>query len=152
MVAVEILSVTRIEAGVPKESPGARVFREVDETLAAVVARNQCSFMPNTAELVAGCDAKLSIVARAVVAARKRLDRSGSKAARLKVSGYTQTTGNPDADRTLSAGRAEIILRELLARGVPAFGIYAEGKKDVRSFAEPAPGQCYDVRPVFWIH
>jgi outer membrane protein OmpA-like peptidoglycan-associated protein len=99
--------------------------------------RNQCSFKTDTAELERGCDAKMKRLANALVDAKKKLNGAGVKSYTFVVSGHTDSSGNAAHNKELSARRAEVVVKELAAKGVPASEIEAVGMGSERPLVKP---------------
>jgi outer membrane protein OmpA-like peptidoglycan-associated protein len=119
-------------------SSTAKVEREVNQRLLAESRKNQCSFKSGTAELEKGCDAKAQRLARALVDAKKRLAAVGvTKSFKFVVSGHTDSTGAAERNKALSAERAAVMVRQLVAKGVPADEIESVGMGSEQPIEKP---------------
>jgi outer membrane protein OmpA-like peptidoglycan-associated protein len=114
-----------------------KAAKEVNAKLLAEGRKNQCSFKTDTDQLEPGCDQKLKKLANALVEAKKRLSLAGVTSYRFEVSGHTDTTGKPEHNRELSARRAAVIERELVARGVSKSEIISVGMGSDRPLVKP---------------
>ena len=99
--------------------------------------KNQCSFKSGTDVLDAGCDAKLKKLAAALIDAKKQLDGAGAKSYKFEVSGHTDSSGDAAKNKKLSEQRAETIVKELVARGVPRNEIIAVGFGSEKPLVKP---------------
>ncbi|HYG69912.1 MAG TPA: OmpA family protein [Anaeromyxobacteraceae bacterium] len=114
-----------------------KLEKSINQKLLEEGRRNQCSFKTDTAVLEPGCDAKMKRLANALVDAKKRLNGAGVKNFTFVVSGHTDTTGQAKRNENLSAERAEVIRKELVARGVPANEIESVGMGSRRPVVKP---------------
>ena len=120
--------------GIAKKATGAagdaakgKVEKDVNAKLLAEGRKNQCSFKTDSDQLMPGCDAKLKKLADALVDVKKHLDRAGVKAYTFEVSGHTDSSGKAEHNKELSGKRAQVIVKELVARGIDAKEIKAVG-------------------------
>jgi OOP family OmpA-OmpF porin len=113
------------------------VLKKVNQKLMADGRKNQCSFKTDSDELQPGCDGKLKKLASALVDAKKQLDGASIPNYRFEVSGHTDTRGKPEHNKELSQKRASIIVKELVARGIPQNQILALGVGSERPLVKP---------------
>jgi OmpA-OmpF porin, OOP family len=106
----------------------AAVEKRVNTKLLDESRKNQCSFKSGTDVLEAGCDQKLKNLTNALIAAKKQLDGAGVKNYKFEVSGHTDSSGDAAKNKALSEKRAEVIVKELVKRGVPRGEILAVGR------------------------
>jgi len=111
---------------------------EINKRLLAESRKNQCSFKTDTDQLAPGCDAKLKNLANALILAKKQLATAGVQGYKFEVSGHTDTTGKAEHNKELSQKRAQVIVKELVARGIPASEIIAVGMGSERPLVTPA--------------
>jgi OmpA-OmpF porin, OOP family len=111
--------------------------KEVNKRLLEEARKNQCSFKSGTAQLEAGCGAKAQRLAAALIDAKKKLAGAGVKSFRFVVSGHTDTTGDAAANKALSAERAAVMVKQLVAKGVPAGEIDSVGVGAERPLEKP---------------
>ena len=111
--------------------------KEINRRLLEEGRKNQCAFKTDSDVLEPGCDAKMRRLANALVDAKKRLNGAGVKNFKFVVSGHTDTTGNAKRNEALSARRAAVIQRELVAKGVPAAEIESVGLGSRRPLVVP---------------
>ena len=102
-------------------------LKKVNQKLMADGRKNQCSFKTDSDELEPGCDRKLKNLTSALVDAKKKLDGASVPNYKFEVSGHTDSRGKPDHNRELSQKRAAVIVKELVARGIPQTQILAIG-------------------------
>lgn len=114
-----------------------KVQEEVNKRLLEESRKNQCSFKTDTDVLEAGCDAKARRLATALLDAKKKLTAAGLKSFKFEVSGHTDSTGNADHNRELSARRAERVKKELVAKGIPGADITTVGMGSTRPLVKP---------------
>ena len=115
----------------------AQVEKEVNRRLLEEGRKNQCSFKSGTAELEKGCDKKAKNLARALIDAKKKLNGAGVQNFKFVVSGHTDTTGSPEKNKELSAERAQVMVKQLVAQGVPAGDIESVGMGSEHPLVKP---------------
>ncbi|MCP3099904.1 OmpA family protein [Myxococcus sp. K15C18031901] len=113
------------------------VEKRVNTKLMDEGRKNQCSFKTGTAELTAGCDAKLKKLASALIDAKKQLTSAGVKSYKFEVSGHTDSTGDAGKNKKLSEQRAETIVKELISRGIARDEIIAVGFGSEKPLVKP---------------
>ncbi|MCY1046857.1 OmpA family protein [Corallococcus sp. bb12-1] len=113
------------------------VEKRVNTKLMDEGRKNQCSFKSGTAELDAGCDAKLKKLSAALIDAKKQLDGAGVKSYKFEVSGHTDSSGDAAKNKKLSEQRAQTLVKELVARGVPRGEVIAVGFGSEKLLVKP---------------
>ncbi|QRN93496.1 OmpA family protein [Archangium violaceum] len=113
------------------------VEKRVNTKLTEEARKNQCSFKSGTDVLEPGCDKKLKNLANALIEAKKQLDSAGVKNFKFEVSGHTDSSGDAAKNKELSAKRAEVIVKELAARGVPRAEIISVGRGSEQRLVKP---------------
>ena len=126
---------------------------QINKRLLTESRKNQCSFKTDTDVLDKGCDKKLRNLAGALIDAKKRLNAAKVQNFKFEVSGHTDTTGNAAHNKELSEKRAQVIVKELVARGVPENEIVAVGKGSEAPLVKPddtpakkAKNRRYEIR------
>jgi outer membrane protein OmpA-like peptidoglycan-associated protein len=114
-----------------------KVEKEVNAKLMEEGRKNQCSFKTDSDQLAPGCDGKLKKLADALVDAKKRLDQASVKNYKFEVSGHTDSSGKADHNKELSGKRAAVIVKELVARGIPQKEIISLGLGSDRPLVTP---------------
>jgi OOP family OmpA-OmpF porin len=114
-----------------------KAVKEVNAKLLAEGRKNQCSFKTDSDELMAGCDTKLKNLTNTLVEMKKRLKLAGVTSFKFEVSGHTDSSGKPEHNKELSAKRANVIERELVARGIPKDEITSIGMAAERPLVTP---------------
>lgn len=122
--------------GVGKASTG-KLEKEINKRLLDEGRKNQCSFKSGTAELDKGCDSKSKKLAQALIDAKKKLNAAGVQNFKFVVSGHTDTTGSAEKNKALSAERAAVMVKELVAKGVPSGDIESVGMGSERPLVSP---------------
>jgi len=124
-----------------KQSAGnagkAAIEKRVNAKLMEDARRNQCSFKSGTDVLEPGCDKKLQNLTNALVEAKKQLNAGGVKNYKFEVSGHTDSSGDAAKNKALSEKRAEVIVKELVSRGVPRGEIIAVGRGSEQPLVKP---------------
>ncbi|MBU8898400.1 OmpA family protein [Corallococcus sp. H22C18031201] len=115
----------------------ATVEKRVNTKLLDEARKNQCSFKTGTAELAPGCGDRLKKLTAALVDAKKQLDGAGAKSYTFEVAGHTDSTGDAAKNKKLSEDRAETIVKELVARGIPRGEIKAVGYGSEKLLVKP---------------
>ncbi|WP_257447429.1 OmpA family protein [Archangium lipolyticum] len=113
------------------------VEKRVNTKLTEEARKNQCSFKSGTDVLEPGCDKKLKNLANALIEAKKQLDSAGVKNFKFEVSGHTDSSGDAAKNKELSARRAEVIVKELAARGVSRAEIISVGRGSEQPLVKP---------------
>src|SRR5262249_43870553 len=114
-----------------------QVEKEVNKRLLEEGRKNQCSFKTDSDQLMPGCDSKIKKLADALVDAKKRLQMAGVKAYKFEVSGHTDSSGKADHNKELSGKRAQVIVKELVNRGIAPGELTATGRGAARPRATP---------------
>lgn len=114
-----------------------KLEKEVNKRLLDEGHKNQCAFKSGTAELEAGCGPKAERLAKALIDAKKKLNGAGVKNFKFVVSGHTDSTGQAAANKALSADRAAVMVKQLVAKGVPAAEIEAVGMGSEQPLEKP---------------
>ena len=104
-----------------------KAVKEVNAKLLAEGRKNQCSFKSDSDQLEPGCDKKIKKLADTLIDAKKKLQVAGVSGFKFVVSGHTDSAGKPEHNKELSAKRAAVIQRELVARGVAPKEIISVG-------------------------
>src|SRR5207253_347685 len=113
------------------------VEKKVNAKLLADARKNQCSFKTDSDQLAPGCDAKIKKLTNALIEAKKQLQAAGVSPFKFEVSGHTDSAGKADHNKELSAKRAQVIVKELVGRGIPASEIVAVGMGSERPLVTP---------------
>jgi OOP family OmpA-OmpF porin len=124
-------------AGAAGGAAKGEVEKKVNAKLLAEGRKNQCSFKTDSDELMAGCDSKLKNLANSLIEAKKQLKTAGVSAYKFEVSGHTDSTGKADHNKQLSGKRAQSIVKELVARGIPQSEIIAVGMGSEKPLVTP---------------
>jgi OOP family OmpA-OmpF porin len=114
-----------------------KVEKEVNKRLLAEGQKNQCTFKSGTAELEPGCDAKMKRLTNALVDAKKKLNGAGVQNFKFVVSGHTDSSGDAAKNKALSAERAAVVVKDLVAKGIPANEIESVGMGSERRLVKP---------------
>jgi outer membrane protein OmpA-like peptidoglycan-associated protein len=115
----------------------ATVEKKVNARLKDEASKNQCSFKSGTDVLEKGCEQKLKNLVSALIEAKKQLDAGGVKNYKFEVSGHTDSSGDAAKNKALSEKRAAVIVKELVARGIPAGEIHAVGRGSEQLLENP---------------
>jgi outer membrane protein OmpA-like peptidoglycan-associated protein len=114
-----------------------KIEKEVNRRLLDEGRKNQCSFKTDTAELEPGCDAKMRKLSNALVDAKKKLNGAGIQNFKFVVSGHTDSSGSAAHNKELSGRRAAVIVKELVAKGIPEAEIESVGMGSERRLVKP---------------
>ncbi len=118
-------------------STTAKLEKEVNKRLLDEGRKNQCSFKSGTDQLEPGCDGKMKKLANALVDAKKKLNAAGVQNFKFVVSGHTDSSGNAAQNKELSAKRAAVVQRELVAKGIPESDIESVGMGSEKPLVKP---------------
>jgi len=114
-----------------------KAAKEVNAKLLAEGRKNQCSFKKDSDELAPGCDTKLKNLTNTLIEMKKRLKVAGVTDFKFEVSGHTDSSGKAEHNKELSGKRAAVIVKELVARGIPANEIISVGMGSERPLVTP---------------
>jgi len=130
-----------------------KVFKDINAKLLAEGRKNQCSFRTDSDELEPGCDNKLRNLTNTLVEMKKRLKVAGVTDFKFEVSGHTDSSGSAEHNKELSGKRAAVIVRELVARGIPESEIISVGMGSERPLvkvddtpAKKAKNRRYEIQ------
>jgi outer membrane protein OmpA-like peptidoglycan-associated protein len=142
-----------IAKGAAGKATTQKLEQQINQRLLSESRKNQCSFKTDTDVLEKGCDRKLRNLVTALIDAKKRLDTASLQNFKFEVSGHTDSSGNAAHNKDLSQKRAQVIVKELVARGVPDKEIVAVGKGSEAPLVKPddtpakkARNRRYEVR------
>jgi OOP family OmpA-OmpF porin len=135
--AIDVGGLAKKAMGSAQDTVKGNVEKEVNTRLLAEGRKNQCSFKTDTDQLTPGCDAKLKNLANALILAKKQLAAGNVQSYKFEVSGHTDSTGKAEHNKELSQKRAQVIVKELVARGIPASEIIAVGMGSERPLVKP---------------
>ncbi len=135
--AIDLDGLAKKAVGSAQGAATGKIEQKVNAKLLTEARKNQCSFKTDTDELAPGCDAKLKKLANALVEAKKTLDAGGVHAYKFEVSGHTDSSGSAEHNKELSEKRAQVIVKELMARGIPASEIVAVGMGSEKPLVTP---------------
>ena len=126
---------------------------EINTRLLEEGRKNQCNFKTDSDQFEKSCDKKLRNVATALIDAKKRLNTAGVQNFKFEVSGHTDSAGNEPHNVDLSKKRAAVIVKELIAKGIPEKEIESVGKGSSERLVKPddtpakrAKNRRYEVR------
>jgi OmpA-OmpF porin, OOP family len=114
-----------------------QVEKEVNKRLTAEARKNQCSFKTDSDQLMPGCGPKVRNLASALITAKKDLNAAGIQNFKFEVSGHTDSRGNAQHNKELSAKRAAVIVKELMNKGIPENEIVSVGMGSQRLLVSP---------------
>ena len=120
-----------------KDTANSAVVNKVNAKLLEEGQKNQCSFKTDSDVLEPGCDAKARKLANLVIDVKKQLVSSGVRGFHFVVSGHTDSSGKADHNLELSKKRAAVMVKELVARGVPQDDIVAVGMGSKKMLVKP---------------
>lgn len=130
-----------------------KVLADVNVKLMADARKNQCSFKTDSDELAPGCDAKVKKLTAALIEVKKRLKVAGVTDFRFEVSGHTDSSGSEPHNVELSGKRAAVIVKELVARGIPQGEIESVARGSSQPLVKPdntpakkAKNRRYEIR------
>jgi len=142
-----------IAKGAAGKATTQKLEQQINQRLLSESRKNQCSFKTDTDVLEKSCDQKLRNMVTALIDAKKQLNSANLQNFKFEVSGHTDSSGNAAHNKDLSQKRAQVIVKELIARGVPEKEIVAVGKGSEAPVVKPddtpakkARNRRYEVR------
>jgi outer membrane protein OmpA-like peptidoglycan-associated protein len=114
-----------------------KIAAQVNQKLLAEARKNQCSFKSGSDQLEAGCGGKAQKLAQTIIDVKKTLQSKGQSGFKFIVSGHTDSVGGADKNKDLSMRRAQVMVKELIAKGVSASDIEAVGMGSERMLVKP---------------
>src|SRR4051794_39893559 len=134
---IDIKGLAQKAAGSANDAAKGKAVKEVNAKLLAEGRKNQCSFKSDSDELAPGCDSKLKNLTNTLIEMKKRLKVAGVTDFKFEVSGHTDSSGKAEHNKELSGKRAAVIVKELVARGIPANEIISVGMGSERPLVTP---------------
>ena len=113
------------------------VASKLNKRLLAESRKNQCTFKSGTDELEKGCDDKSKRLANVIVEIKKSLQSKGQTGYKFVVSGHTDSSGDAAKNKELSLRRAQVMMKQLIAKGVAADDIEAVGMGSEKMLVKP---------------
>ena len=120
-----------------KSTTNKAVIDKVNKKLLDEGHKNQCAFKTDSDQLEPGCNQKLKNLTQALIDAKKALAAGGVSGFKFVVSGHTDSRGDAKHNKELSQKRADVIVKELVSRGVAAGDIEAVGMGSERPLVKP---------------
>jgi OOP family OmpA-OmpF porin len=116
-----------------------KVAAQVNKRLLKESRKNQCSFKSGTDQIENKqvCATKSKKLANEIVDVKKYLQSQGYGGFKFVVTGHTDSSGDPAKNKDLSQRRAEVMVRELVAKGVHKDDIEALGMGSERMLVKP---------------
>lgn len=114
-----------------------KIAAQVNKKLLAEGRKNQCSFKSGSDELEPGCGTKAQKLAQTIIDVKKTLQSQGQSGFKFTVSGHTDSTGNAAKNKDLSMRRAQVMVKELVAKGVNQDDIEAVGMGSEQMLVKP---------------
>lgn len=114
-----------------------QVAAQVNKKLLAEGRKNQCSFKSGSDELAPGCGSKSKKLAGIIIEVKKSLQSQGQTGFKFIVSGHTDSSGDAVKNRDLSARRAQVMVKQLVAQGVSADDIEFVGMGSDQMLVKP---------------
>lgn len=114
-----------------------KIAAQVNKRLLAEARKNQCTFKSGTDELEPGCGKKSKKLANVIIDVKKTLQGQGQSGFKFIVSGHTDSSGDAAKNLDLSARRAQVMVKELVAQGVDAGDIEAVGMGSKQMLVKP---------------
>ncbi len=111
--------------------------KKINEKLLEDARQNQCSFKSGSDELEPGCDKKSKKLADVIIDVKKTLQGQGQTGFKFIVSGHTDSSGDAAKNKELSARRAQVMVKQLVAKGVSQDDIEAVGMGSERMLVKP---------------
>jgi len=120
-----------------KSKANKEIAAKVNKKLLAEGRKYQCSFKSGTDELEKGCGTKSRKLANQIIDVKKTLQSQGYSGFKFVVSGHTDSSGDAAKNKDLSARRAQVMVKELVAQGVDANDIEAVGMGSEKMLVKP---------------
>jgi OOP family OmpA-OmpF porin len=114
-----------------------KIASQVNKRLQAEARKNQCSFKSGTDELEPGCGTKSKKLAQVIIDVKKTLQSHGQSGYKFIVSGHTDSRGDAARNKDLSLKRAQVMVKELVAKGVDQGDIEAVGMGSEQMLVKP---------------
>jgi outer membrane protein OmpA-like peptidoglycan-associated protein len=114
-----------------------KIAAQVNKKLLAEGRKNQCSFKSGSDELEKGCGSKSKKLAAIIIDVKKSLQGQGQTGFKFIVSGHTDSSGDAAKNKELSARRAQVMVKELVAQGVEGADIEAVGMGSEQMLVKP---------------
>lgn len=120
-----------------KAKANKEIVIKLNKKLLVESRNNQCRFKSNSDELEPGCDSKSKRLATIIINAKKTLQNSGQSGFTFIVSGHTDSSGDAGKNKDLSKKRAQVMVNELISRGVDSSDIDAVGMGSEKLLIKP---------------
>ena len=134
----QVMDTAKTETGnAVKGEVNKEVVSRVNKRLTVEAKKNQCSFKTDTDVLEAGCDSKAQRLAETLINMKKDLTNAGLRSYKFVVSGHTDSRGSAAHNKELSEKRAQVMVKELVSRGIAPGEIEAVGMGSERPLVKP---------------
>ncbi len=114
-----------------------KIAAQVNKRLLNEARKNQCSFKSGTDQLEPGCGDKSRKLASVIIDVKKQLQGQGQRGFKFIVSGHTDSSGDAAKNKELSQRRAQVMMQELVSKGVEQGDIEALGMGSEQLLVKP---------------
>ena len=116
-----------------------KIAAQVNKRLLKESRKNQCTFKSGTDQIENQkvCASKSQKLANEIIDVKKYLQSQGYGGFKFIVTGHTDSSGDAAKNKELSQRRAEVMVRELIAKGVKKDDIEALGMGSDRMLVKP---------------
>ncbi len=116
-----------------------KIAAEANKRLLKESRKNQCSFKSGTDQIEneKACAGKSKKLANEIISVKKYLQSQGYGGFKFIVTGHTDSTGDPAKNKELSQRRAQVMVNQLVAKGVDKGDIEAVGMGSERMRVKP---------------
>ncbi len=116
-----------------------KIAAQVNKRLLKESRKNQCSFKSGTDQIEneKACAGKSKKLANEIIDVKKYLQSQGYGGFKFIVTGHTDSSGDPAKNKELSQRRAQVMVNELVSKGVEKGDIEALGMGSERMLVKP---------------
>ncbi len=116
-----------------------KIAAQVNRRLLKESRKNQCSFKSGTDQIdnAKSCEGKSKKLANEIIDVKKYLQSQGYGGFKFIVTGHTDSSGDPAKNKDLSQRRAQVMVNQLVAKGVDKGDIEALGMGSERMLVKP---------------
>lgn len=116
-----------------------KISAQVNKRLLKESRKNQCSFKSGTDQIEneKACAGKSKKLANEIIDVKKYLQSQGYGGFKFVVTGHTDSSGDAAKNKELSQRRAQVMVNQLVSKGVDKSDIEAQGMGSERMLVKP---------------